>query len=363
MKNLSLRTEDLSAGYDRSPVIRNISLHARPGQILTLIGPNGAGKSTLLKTLAQQLEPLGGTVFLGKNPIKSLSANDIAKSMSLLLTERIDPELMTCRDVVATGRYPYTGRLGILSAEDHFKVDEAMALTHAMELSERPFRAISDGQRQRILLARALCQDPGVLLMDEPTSYLDIHHKLELLGLLRRLVKERNLTVIMSLHEIDLAQKVSDVIVCIKNGQIDRMGTPEEIFSDEYIKTLFDIEQGCYLTYCGSPELPKSVGKPSVFVIGGGGSGIPTYRRLHRQRIAFAAGVLHKNDLEYPIACALASEVIAEKAFEPIGDEAFENAKALAGSCDEVICCLTKFGTLNARNRELFMHFSKRSHH
>ena len=347
MKNLSLRTEDLSAGYDRSPVIRNISLHARPGQILTLIGPNGAGKSTLLKTLAQQLEPLGGTVFLGKNPIKSLSANDIAKSMSLLLTERIDPELMTCRDVVATGRYPYTGRLGILSAEDHLKVDEAMTLTHAMELSERPFRAISDGQRQRVLLARALCQDPGVLLMDEPTSYLDIHHKLELLGLLRRLVKEKNLTVIMSLHEIDLAQKVS----------------AEEIFSDEYIKTLFDIEQGCYLTYCGSPELPKSGGKPSVFVIGGGGSGIPTYRRLHRQGIAFAAGVLHKNDLEYPIACALASEVIAEEAFEPIGDEAFENAKALASSCDDVICCLTKFGTLNARNRELFMHFSKRSHH
>ena len=178
-----------------------------------------------------------------------------------------------------------------------------------------------------------------------------------------RLVKEKNLTVIMSLHEIDLAQKVSDVVLCLKNGQIDRMGTPEEIFSDEYIKTLFDIEQGCYLTYCGSPELPKSVGKPSVFVIGGSGSGIPTYRRLHRQGIAFAAGVLHKNDLEYPIACALASEVIAEEAFEPIGDEAFENAKALAGSCDEVICCLTKFGTLNARNRELFMHFSTQSHH
>ena len=249
--------------------------------------------------------------------------------MSLLLTEKIDPELMTCRDIVATGRYPYTGRLGILSAEDHFKVDEAMALTHAMELSERPFRAISDGQRQRILLARALCQDPGVLLMDEPTSYLDIHHKLELLGLLRRLVKEKNLTVIMSLHEIDLAQKVSDVVLCLKNGQIDRMGTPEEIFSDEYIKTLFDIEQGCYLTYCGSPELPN------------------------------AAGVLHKNDLEYPLACALASEVIAEEAFEPIGDEAFENAKALAGSCEEIICCLTKFGTLNVRNRELYMHFAK----
>lgn len=353
MKNISLRTENLAAGYDRDPVIREISLLAEPGRILTLIGPNGAGKSTLLKTLSLQLTPMGGAIFLGKESMRNLPANEIAKSMSLLLTDRIDPELMTCRDMVATGRYPYTGRLGILSSEDHLKIDESMALTNVTELADRPFRAISDGQRQRVLLARALCQDPGVLLMDEPTSYLDIHHKLQLLGLLGKLVREKNLAVIMSLHEIDLAQKVSDTVLCLKDGKIDRSGSPEEIFSDEYIKTLFGIEQGTYLTYCGSPELPKVTGRPTAFVIGGGGSAIPTYRALHRQGIPFAAGILHENDMEYPIACALATEVVAERAYEQISDETFEKARKLADSCDRVICCLKSFGTLNARNRDL----------
>lgn len=353
MKNISLRTENLKAGYDRTPILDGISLRVEPGQILTLIGPNGAGKSTLLKTISMQLTPLGGAVYLGKESMRDLSANEIAKNMSLLLTERIDPELMTCRDLVETGRYPYTGRLGILSEEDHRRVLEAMSSTHVADLGDRPFAAVSDGQRQRVLLARALCQDPGVLLMDEPTSYLDIHHKLELLGLLRRLVREKNISIIMSLHEIDLAQKVSDIILCIKNGRVDRMGAPEDIFSDEYIKTLFGIEQGTYLTYCGSPELPKVTGRPTAFVIGGGGSAIPTYRALHRQGIPFAAGILHENDMEYPIACALATEVVAERAYEQISDETFEKARKLADSCDRVICCLKSFGTLNARNRDL----------
>ena len=353
MNTISLRSENLTAGYDRSPVLKNISLLAEPGKILTLIGPNGAGKSTLLKTLAKQLKPIKGAIFLGDEPIENMTSNRLAKSMSLLLTERINPELMTCRDIVATGRYPYTGRLGILSPEDQKKTDESMELTHVTDLADRPFAAISDGQRQRILLARALCQEPGVLLLDEPTSFLDIHHKLELLSLLRNMVRERNLAVIMSLHEIDLAQKVSDTVLCIKNGRMDSMGTPEEIFSDEYIKTLFGIEQGTYLSFYGSPELPGAEGKPSVFVIGGGGSAIPTYRSLHRKGIPFAAGILHKNDLEYPIACALAANVIAEEAFEPISDETFEKARKLAASCDEVICCLKSFGTLNARNQEL----------
>lgn len=124
-----------------------------------------------------------------------------------MLTERMKPELMTCHDIVATGRYPYTGRLGILSREDERKVDEALEAVHAQELGIRNFQEISDGQRQRVLLARAICQEPEVMILDEPTSYLDIRHKLELLAILRKMAKENGITVIMSLHEIDLAQK------------------------------------------------------------------------------------------------------------------------------------------------------------
>ena len=136
-----------------------------------------------------------------------------------MLTERMKPELMTCHDVVATGRYPYTGRLGVLSREDENKVDEALMAVHAQELGIRNFLEISDGQRQRILLARAICQEPEVMILDEPTSYLDIRHKLELLEILRKMAKEKEITVIMSLHEIDLAQKISDKVVCVKVRQ------------------------------------------------------------------------------------------------------------------------------------------------
>ncbi len=130
---------------------------------------------------------------------------------------------MTCHDVVATGRYPYTGRLGVLSREDENKVDEALMAVHAQELGIRNFLEISDGQRQRILLARAICQKPEVMILDEPTSYLDIRHKLELLEILRKMAKEKEITVIMSLHEIDLAQKISDKVVCVKRRQDCRL--------------------------------------------------------------------------------------------------------------------------------------------
>lgn len=174
---------------------------------MTLIGPNGAGKSTILKSITRQLKLIGGEVYIDSEEIRKLSYKEMAVKAAVMLTERMKPELMTCHDIVATGRYPYTGRLGILSREDERKVDEALEAVHAQELGIRNFQEISDGQRQRVLLARAICQEPEVMILDEPTSYLDIRHKLELLAILRKMAKENGITVIMSLHEIDLAQK------------------------------------------------------------------------------------------------------------------------------------------------------------
>ena len=159
--------------------------------------------------------------------------------MAVVLTERMRPELMTCHDIVATGRYPYTGRLGILSREDEDKVDEAMRIVHAEELGSRDFNAISDGQRQRVLLARAICQEPEIIVLDEPTSFLDIRHKLELLSILRSMAKEKGITVIMSLHEIDLAQKIADQILCVKGDHVCYYGTPEQIFEEQTIRELY----------------------------------------------------------------------------------------------------------------------------
>ena len=241
-----LKTENLSVGYDGRALIRDVCLRVQRGKIVTLIGPNGSGKSTILKTIVGQLSKVSGTVLLEEKDMAQMRQNETARRMAILMTQRVHPELMTCFDVVSTGRYPYTGALGLLSREDKAIVLEAMALVNSEDLADRPFEAISDGQRQRILLARALCQQPEIIVLDEPTSYLDIRYKLELLTILKTMVREKNLAVLMSLHELELAERVSDTVVCVSGDRIDRMGSPKEIFSSDYIAKLYHMEPGKY---------------------------------------------------------------------------------------------------------------------
>ena len=353
MGNKFLYTENLSVGYDRNILIDGINISVNRGQITTLIGPNGAGKSTVLKTIIGQLDKISGTVFIGGKNAESISGNELAKTMSVLMTERMETELMTCADVDKTGRYPYTGQLGILSEHDKSKVTEAMELTRVTEIGNRNFNRISDGQRQRVMLARAICQEPDVLILDEPTSFLDIRHKLEMLNILKMLVCEKNIAVIMSMHELDLAQRVSDRIVCVGGKGIDKYGTSEEIFTAEYIGKLYGITPCCYNENYGTAELEKPCGMPQVFVIAGGGTGINAFRNLQRQNIPFITGIIHENDIDFPAASALAAEVITEKAFEPISSENIEKAAEKIALCREVICCTDKFGTMNIGNKKL----------
>ena len=348
-----IRTEHMDVGYDGVPLIRDIEIGVRRGEILTLIGPNGSGKSTILKSMIRQLKLIAGTVVLDGRAMAGMKEGDIARRLSIVMTERIKAELMSCYDLVATGRYPYTGRLGLLSEEDHRIVREAIRTVHAEEFADRPFTEISDGQRQRLLLARAICQEPEVIVLDEPTSFLDIRHKLELLDILKNLVREKNVAVILSLHELDLAQKVSDRVVCVANERIDRCDTPENIFTDEYIARLYGIEKGSYNALFGCPELSAVRGEPRVFVIGGGGGGIPVYRQLQRRGIPFAAGILQENDVDYPVAKALAAECIAVPPFTAMDEAAMDRGRALMTRCEQVVCCLDAFGEQNQGNRRL----------
>ena len=241
-----LETDSLTVGYDGKPLIHDVCLEVQRGKIVTLIGPNGSGKSTILKTIVGQLSKVSGTVLLENTPMEQRRQREIAQRMAILMTERIHPELMTCYDVVSTGRYPYTGALGLLGKEDKKIVAESLELVHGADIADRPFDAISDGQRQRILLARALCQQPEIIVLDEPTSYLDIRYKLELLTILKTMVREKNMAVLVSLHELELAQRVSDTVVCVSGDRIDRMGPPETIFTNDYIAKLYHMEPGKY---------------------------------------------------------------------------------------------------------------------
>ncbi len=360
MSEWHLETKNLSVGYNGKALIHDIALNIRKGEIVTLIGPNGAGKSTILKSLFKQLRLIAGTVWIGGADVAEMSFKELSTRMAVVLTERVRTELMTCRDIVATGRYPYTGRMGLLTAEDEKIVQNAMEIMRVQDLAQKDFNRISDGQRQRILLSRAFCQQPEIIVLDEPTAYLDIRYKLELLDILRHMAREKQITVIMSLHEIDLAQKISDKVICVKGDTIFRYGAPEEIFREESIRWLYDLEEGAYDVSFGSVELPKPEGEPEVFVVAGGGSGIPVFRKLQREGVPFCTGILYNNDVDCRLAYHLASQVITEKPFCAICDETYRQALEAMRRCRRVINAGVPIGECNRRLLDLIGEAKKR---
>ena len=210
-------TKELAIGYGGAPPASGITLGAVPGQILALIGPNGAGKSTLLKTLAGQLAPLGGAVLLDGRSLTDYTGTARARKLALMLPHTRRTELTSCFEFAAAGRIPYTGRLGILSDTDRQAVRDALELVGASPLAGRDFNCISDGQRQRILLARALCQQPEVILLDEPTSNLDSLNEGIILKSLKESAEEK--TIVLVSHRVS-TMNVADVVYEMENGRI-----------------------------------------------------------------------------------------------------------------------------------------------
>lgn len=350
---LAFSADGLCVGYDRRPLISDIHIALEKGQILTLIGPNGAGKSTILKSITRHLEPLGGAVHIGRDDLLAMSSQRLARRLSVVLTDRLTPEMMTCREVVATGRYPYTGRFGLLDRRDNEIVDRCLRLVRAEAIAKRDFGQISDGQRQRILLARALCQEPQVIVLDEPTSFLDIRHKAELLSILVDMARTQGITVIMSLHEIDLAAKVSDQVMCVAEGGILCAGTPEEVFTQQRIAELYGLENGSYNVLFGSLELRKPEGTPKLFVLAGAGYGIPFYRALQRKQMPFATGILQKNDVDFAVAKVLAAKVYAVPAFCETPQTTVDKACQALLSCEALLHSGVPILSGNAANQRL----------
>ncbi|MDO4168991.1 MAG: ABC transporter ATP-binding protein [Lachnospiraceae bacterium] len=236
------QTKQFTVGYDGIPIVSDIEIRLKRGEILSLIGPNGAGKTTILRSIIKQLKPIAGVAVLDQVSMTSINLSQLSKQMAVVLTDRLQTEMMTVEDVVETGRHPYTGKFGILSDSDHLIVADAMERTRITNMKDQDFTKISDGQKQRVMLARALAQQPDIIILDEPTSFLDIKYKLEFLSIIHKLSRENKLTVIMSLHEVELAQKISDQIACFRNGYMDRYGPPKEIFSNDYLLELYDIQ-------------------------------------------------------------------------------------------------------------------------
>ena len=240
-----MRIKDLNAGYQNKIVVSDVTLDIKEGEIISLIGPNGGGKSTLLKSISGELKSLGGSVYIGEDDIKNVPLKELAKKMSIVNTERVRPEHMSTWDVVMSGRLPYSDGFGFGKKEDEAIAQRACELMNIGKLAQTPFSSLSDGQKQRTLIARAICQEPEYLIMDEPTSYLDIRHRLELMDVIRKLSGEK-ITIIMSLHEVELALEISDRVLLVKADGNAICETTSQVIESGVIKELYGLTDEMY---------------------------------------------------------------------------------------------------------------------
>ncbi len=234
--------ERLCIGYGKTQVAGGISFSLEEGSILAVVGPNGSGKSTLLKTVAGFLSPLGGELYLEGSPAERMRRETKAKFLSVVTTDRPDVEWMKVWDVASSGRYPYTGKLGILSQEDKQIVTDALVRLEAEHLKDRYFRELSDGQKQRVMLAKSIAQRPRLLILDEPTSYLDIRYQLEFMQIASDLARRDGMALLMSIHELSAARTLADYVLTLKDGRMDRLGE-SSILTRSYIRELYNIPE------------------------------------------------------------------------------------------------------------------------
>jgi len=257
INNTLLSTSNLSIGYtakgSKKIIAENINLSIKQGKLISLVGGNGIGKSTLLRTLTGIQKPLSGTVLLNNKNISSYQSIYLAQNLSLVLTEKLPPSNLSVFELIALGRQPYTNWLGKLSAEDLDIINDAISLTHTEHLIDKKNYEISDGQLQIVLIARAIAQDTAVIILDEPTTHLDLHHKVSVFKLLKKLSQETNKSILFSTHDIDLAIQVSDEMIVMTESSVEQdqpcnlitKGVFNSLFKDSSIT--FDGKKGKFV--------------------------------------------------------------------------------------------------------------------
>jgi iron complex transport system ATP-binding protein len=348
-----LACRDLSVGYGDHSILSDISLSFEAGQFISLLGPNGAGKTTLLRTFSRHLAPLGGRIEVLGRPLARLSAMELAQSMAVVLTDKVSPPLFSVFEFTALGRYPHTDFLGRLRPADIEAVENALAAVHAEALAHRPFSDLSDGERQKVLVARALAQQPRLLLLDEPTIHLDLKHRVEVLGILRDLCRTRGITVVASLHDVDVAAKVSDRVALIKSGGLSAWGPPETVLTGPAVSSLYDFREAEFCNQLGGIELRGDGSRGRVFVAAGMGTGTQVYRMLAKRGFGIATGVLHENDLDYYVAKSLGARCTTCPSMTAPDAGAVAAAARDLEDCRMVIDCGFDQGPLNRENMNL----------
>ena len=355
-----IKVENLKYRYPNTTklALDGLDFEIEKGSFVGIIGENGAGKSTLCQAF-NGLVPgffkgaYGGKVLIEDTEVAKTTVSKLCQKVGLVFQNPFN-QLSGAKETVFEEIAFGLQNFGVPKEEMIGRVDEVMELLDIAAYRDRNPFDLSGGQMQRVALAGILAMKPEVIVLDEPTSYLDIKYKLEFLSILQRLKRQKNLTVIMSLHELDMAKRVSDHILCIDGRYVDRYGTPEDVFTDQYVSGLFGITAGSFDETGEDLELEKPDGRAMVFVIAGGGLGRKSFRSLQRKGIPFATGIIYENDLDYPAAKALSAEIVSARSFEPVDDALIEKAKELIDACEGVICDRTEFGTYEQFNSRLY---------
>jgi len=237
-----LKLDSVSLGYRKHVVLRNITFEARPGEMLGIIGPNGSGKSTLLRGITRIIEPSCGAIFLNGSNIRCINRRKLAQVVAVVPQNPTLPEPFTALEVVLMGRTPHLGLLRYEGKKDLAIVKAAMESTQTLAFAERRVDELSGGERQRLTVARALAQEPKMILMDEPTANLDINYQIETLGLARQLCRKQKLIVVVTLHDLNLASQYCDRLIVLSNGIVYRQGVPMEVINAQTIKDVYGAE-------------------------------------------------------------------------------------------------------------------------
>lgn len=237
-----LRIEDLNLSYGDKPVVQNLNLRVKKGQVVSIIGPNASGKSTILKSIAGIIKPVSGKIFIEEKDISKMDSKKLAQKVSILLQQNKTLDDMSIEELVYFGRYPHKKWFEGFEASDKKIIEEVMKLTNTFALRDKTLETLSGGERQRAWIAMALAQEPDILLFDEPTTYLDLAHQIEFLELVNRLNKETGVTVVLVLHDLNQAARYGNYLFAMKEGKIFAQGSPEEVLNSQNILSIYNIE-------------------------------------------------------------------------------------------------------------------------
>lgn len=237
-----IRTKDLNISYGNLDIVKDLNLEIPKGKITTIIGSNGCGKSTILKTLARIIKPKSGSIYINDKELNSQDSKELAKAMAVLPQSPKAPNGLTVEELISYGRFPHQKGFGKLKDEDKNIINWALEKTRILEFRDRPIEALSGGQRQRAWIAMALAQETDILLLDEPTTYLDLAHQLEVLKLLEELNKKEGRTIVMVIHELNNAARFADHMIGVKKGKIVCQGTAHEVMTKENLREIFNID-------------------------------------------------------------------------------------------------------------------------